>query len=81
MTPAEKDDARSRFRERFNASNEQVDSLLRFWGGGSNAGAGLAYRKLARGDRGDGTLVAIAEAHLYGWREARTLAPLRGKLR
>jgi hypothetical protein len=71
-----------RFRERFKASNEQVDSLLRFWGGGSSAGIPLAYSKLnraARGERGDGTLVAVAEAHLYGWREARTLAPLRGR--
>ena len=73
---------RDRFRTRFGASNEQTDSMLMFWGGGSDAGIPLAYTKLnraARGHRGDGTLVALAEALLYGWRQARTLGALRKK--
>ena len=62
---------RDKFRDRFKCSNADYDAILRMWGGASRAGRPLAFKKAMRaagGSRGDGTLIAIAEAFLYGRR-------------
>lgn len=78
------DSVREKFKARFCASNEQVDSLLRYWGYTHDVPSTWTepYRKLMRatkGERGDGTLVAVAEAHLYGWRDAKMAVALENK--
>lgn len=67
-------EVRDRMRERFDCTNAEFDGLLRFISGsGHNVPAcrNMALVKLtraARGERGDGTFVALVQAWLDGAR-------------